>query len=49
MVVASFFSLPTSIGGLKKLIYLDISHSGVQELPKDFGDLESLVDITTSG
>ena len=42
-------SLPTSIGGLKKLRVLDISYSRVQELPKDFGDLESLVDFRTIG
>ena len=36
-------SLPTSFGGLTKLRVLNISGSGVQELPEDFGRLQSLV------
>lgn len=36
-------SLPTFIGGLKKLIYIGISNYGVKELAKDFGELHSLV------
>jgi Leucine-rich repeat (LRR) protein len=35
-------SLPTSIGGLTKLEVLDISQSRVQELPENFGKLDSL-------
>jgi Leucine-rich repeat (LRR) protein len=42
-------SLPTSICGLTKLRVLDIWHLGVQELPEDFGKLQSLVDFNASG
>jgi len=44
-----FQSLPTSIGGLTKLEFLDILSSGVQELPEDFGKLQSLVNFHANG
>ena len=42
-------SLPTSIGGVRKLRGLSISESGVQEFPEDFGKLQSLVHFDGSG
>jgi len=42
-------SLPPSFGGLTKLKVLNISGSGVEELPEVFGELQSLVDFNASG
>jgi Leucine-rich repeat (LRR) protein len=42
-------SLPPSIGGLTKLTFLNISGSGVEELPEILGELQSLESFHASG